>query len=157
LSSKRSQILEYLRETVLPLIRTADGYNFTPKLIERGQRHPANLGSKFPALFIATTSEKRKNATTGTARNYTGTLTVVIVGWVKNSKANPKADGTGVQKDIDNLIEDVTHALYRDITVNGLANYTDVLGVETDDGDLTPVGGCALTVEFGYHEEGNPS
>jgi hypothetical protein len=157
MASKRSQILERLRTTVLPAISAADGYNLTPKLIERGWRHPGELAGNFPAIMVATTSETRKNATVSSPRTYTGIMKVVLVGYVKNTKANPKADSTGVQLDLDKLIEDITHALYADITQNGLANYTDIVEVETDNGDLTPVAGCAVTVEFSYHEDGVPS
>ncbi len=157
MASKRSQVLERLRETVLPSIAVVDGFNFTPKLVERGWRNPGELGGNFPALFIATTSERRKNDAIGDPRTYLASpLSVVIVGYVKNSKSNPKADGTGVQLDLDKLIEDITHALYADITQGGLVYSTEVVDVQTDDGDMTPVGGCAITVEFSYHEEGNP-
>lgn len=158
MSSKRSQILERLKETVLPAITAAAGYNLTVKIVERGWRIPSSMGkNEFPAIFIATTSESRKNETMGTPRNYDAKLQVAIVGYVMNTKPNPKADGSGVQLDLDKLIEDITHALYDDITQNGLCTFTDVVGVETDDGDLLPVAGCKMAVTFGYFEEGNPS
>jgi hypothetical protein len=156
-ASKRSQILEFFRTTVLKAIKKTDGFNFDAKMVERGWRHPEGLTS-FPALFITATTEKRKNLTIGSNREFIAEpLSVVIAGYVKNGRPNPKADQSGVQLDLDKLIEDVEKACYEDVTLGGLATGLEISSVQTDYGDLAPVAGCEITVDVNYVEEGRPS
>lgn len=154
MASKRALILEYLRTTVLPLVQTSGGYNYTLKVIRRGLQHPTDLNdSQFPAVFISASSEGRQNKTLGHPI-FVASLSVALVGYVKNSKPNPNASGPGVQQDLDRLIEDVTKAVYADPTQGGLVHRTEVQRVDTDDGDLDPYAACVVTANFDYNSEG---
>jgi hypothetical protein len=106
--------------------------------------------SDFPAVFIASTEEKRKNLT---GNQFDSSLQVIIAGYVKNSKASPGASGTGTQKDLDKLIQDVTRAVESDPTQGNLVKWTEITDIATDDGDLTPLGGFVMSVTFEYVAE----
>ena len=150
--SKRSTILEHLRETLFPGITTTAGYNNTLNTIERGQRSRSSLGdTDFPALFIVTTKEKRKNIT---GNQFQATLQVALLLYVKDTKSDPNSDGTGVQKDLDLIIEDVTKKLEADRLQGGRVHWTEITDIDTDDGDLLPYAGAVIGVEFEYTTEG---
>ncbi len=149
-ASKREVILEYLRSTVLRQIQEGPAYNLTVATVERGRRNPVSLGEhEFPALFIASTHEKRKNLN---QVHFGATLEVVIVGYVKNTSAMEGGDGTGTQKDLDRLMQDVVAALESDPLMGGDKDvkWIEVTEITTDDGDLTPYGGFVLSVSIEY-------
>ena len=147
-NSKRQNILNALRDTVLPVITIANGYNFDVGEIERGIRQIDALpDSKFPAIYIARTDEERSNLT---GNQFQATLNAILVGYVKNSTGID-----GAQEDLDDLIEDITKAIETDRTlgVSGV-KWTEIVGVATDDGDLQTLAGCAITVKIEYVSEG---
>lgn len=151
-NSKRALLHEYLRATLFPSITKANGYNFTVKVTERGIRNFQTMNEgEFPAIFIPSSTETRDNIT---GNQFRGSLSIPIVGFVKNSKTNPDASGPGVQQDLDNLIEDITKALETDRLQGGLVLGTEIKSVATDDGDMAPIAGCVVTVEFYYVSEG---
>jgi hypothetical protein len=154
--SKRELILEYLRNTLLPSVVKGNTYHNTIALVERGHRSPRDFGNeKFPAVFITATRERRKNLT---HNQFTANpLQVVLVGYVKDTKSSPGAAGTGVHRDLDRLIQDITKVLETDRLQGGLVSWTEVSDVATDDGDMAPYAGCVISVEFQYVSEGvNP-
>lgn len=159
MASKRQNMLEYLK-TLLATITTGNGYNFTVATVERGIRNIREMGDdQLPALFITMTHEKRKRRT---QNQYSGDLQVLIVGYVKNTKGDLNGTATGVELDLDKLIEDVTKAietdpLQKDNSGNMRVYNTEITDVATDDGDLQQVSGMVMSVVFSYVTEGtNP-
>lgn len=154
---KRQEILEYLRNTLLPTVKVANGYNHTIKLIERGHRSRNDMtDTQFPAVFIATTSEDRENvATMGNQTVFVGKLQIGLIFYVKSTKTNQVKDGTAVQLDLDKLIADLTKAINTDLSqgIVGL-HKTKIARIDTDVGDLLPVAGGVMTVIFEYNTQG---
>ena len=145
--SKRKLILQYLRDTRLPIITTAGGYNTNVALVKRGLQSLDTLSdSDIPALFVGKTVEKQENIT---RNQYKAIITVFIVGYVNSP------DGiSDVQGALDDMISDVTHALETDRTLGGNAKWLEVKNVITDDGDLAPRAGFVMEVEIAYVTEG---
>lgn len=151
MASKREQLLEYLK-TLLASITTANGYNNDVQLVERGIRNMRDLtDDKMPALFITMTHEKRKRRTTD---KFSGDLQVIIVGYVNNTKGDLSSGSTGVELDLDRLIEDVTKAIETDPLQGDRVYDTEITDIATDDGDLFPTSGMVLSVVFSYVTEG---
>lgn len=154
-TGKRGAILEYLKNDLLPTVISGADYNLSLRTVERGHVNPLDLApTMFPAVYIVTTSEQRKNLTTD---KFQATLNVVLAGYVRDTKSGPNSSGTGVQKDLDKLIADLTKVLEADRLQGGLVYSTEVTDIQTDDGDIMPVAGCVVTVVFQYATEGaNP-
>lgn len=152
MASKRQDLLEYLK-TLLATITTSNGYNNTVVTVERGIRNIREMdASQLPALFICMTHEKRQRRT---VNQYSGDLQVVIVGYVANSKGDLALGGnTGVELDLDKLIEDVTKAIETDPLQGNRVYNTEITDVVTDDGDLFPNSGMVLSAVFSYVTEG---
>lgn len=143
-NSKRKVILEYIKDTTLAAILTAGGYNHDIGIIERGIRNLDNLtDDEFPALFIPGASELRKDRT---KIHFESSMSVFIVGYVKDT------DGVagGIQVQLDDLIEDVTKALYADEGLGGNALELAVVSVDPDDGDQESHAGFVLQVDVRY-------
>jgi hypothetical protein len=152
MSSKRSTLLEYLRNTLLPGVTTGNGYNYTLATIERGHRNFRDLmPTAFPAVFVSSTQESRENINHVA---FNAILKVALVGYVKNTEATPNASGTGVQLDLDKLIEDLTKVLEADRLQGGRVYNTEIVSVDTDEGDMAPYAMCVVVVEFKYATEG---
>lgn len=153
--SKREALQEYLKTTLLPTITIGNGYNNTLVTIRRGLKGRTVLGdSDYPAVFIPGVDEERTRIT---ANQFKSTLNVVIVGYVKTSSDSPNDTDTGVQLDVDRLIADVTKAVEADPLQGGLVYSTEITRISTDDGDLLPIAGFVMSVEFKYATEGtNP-
>lgn len=151
-ASKRETIIEYLKNTVLPLITEENGYTHTVKTIRRGLKSRTALGeSDYPAIFIPGVDERRSRIT---HNQFKADLSVVLVGYVKNSSDSPNDDATGAQQDLDELIADMTKAIETDPEQGGNVKNTQITSISTDDGDLLPIAGCVMTVEFMYVSEG---
>lgn len=164
-ASTRQQVLEYLVGTLLPRIQAGADYNFTLKTIERGWRSPDRMGNnEFPAVFIPTSHERRRTLTLGGASNGSSyeanPMEVILVLYVKDSKGSPGASGTGVQKDLDKLIADVTKAIEQDLFLggvgvnSGLVTNVEITDVATDEGDKFPIAGAVVKVEYQYNAKG---
>jgi hypothetical protein len=149
-NSKRALIINAIRDTVLPAITTAGGYNYNLTTISRGlQQIDAVPDSSYPAVFLGRSTEVRQNLT---RIQFEGRISLIIVGYVKADTA-----GNGAQAALDNLIEDLTKALEQDRTQGGLAKWTEIKTIDTDDGDLENLAACAITAEIVYVSEGiNP-
>lgn len=151
MASKRQSLLEYLK-TLLAGITTGNGYNFTVKTVKRGVINQRTLNdNQLPALFIVMTHEKRKRIT---VNQFSAELQAIIVGYVKNTKGDFASTGTGVELDLDKLIEDVTKIIEADPLQSGLVYDTEIQDIVSDDGDLTPNAGFMLSVVFKYASEG---
>ena len=150
--SKRSALLDWLVNASGPLkqITTGNGYNNTVSLVERGQRDIGDLNdSDYPCLFVIAPDESRKNIT---VNQFDAELTVQIIGGVKLASGT-----TGLQTLLDGLISDVTKAVETDRTQGGRVYNTMVKRIQTDHGDIDPLGACVLDVIFKYATEGtNP-
>lgn len=148
--SKRKLILQYLRDTRLPIITVGGGYTTNVALVKRGLQPLDSLSdADLPALFVGKTVEKRDNIT---RNQYKSIITVFIVGYVKSPDGVSDAQGA-----LDDMIGDVTHALETDRTLGGNAKWLEVKNVITDDGDLAPRAGFVMEVEIAYVTEGvNP-
>ncbi len=148
--SKRKLILQYLRDTRLPIITIGGGYTTNVALVKRGLQPLDSLSdADLPALFVGKTVEKRDNIT---RNQYKSIITVFIVGYVKSPDGVSDAQGA-----LDDMIGDVTHALETDRTLGGNAKWLEVKNVITDDGDLAPRAGFVMEVEIAYVTEGvNP-
>jgi ABC-type iron transport system FetAB permease component len=148
-NSKRKTILNYLRDTVLPKIVTASGYNTSVQTIQRGLKEIDALPvSGFPAVFVARSTENRENISIGGGL-FQSKMSVVIVGYVKNESGT-----SGLMEQVDDLIEDVTKAIETDLTLGGKANWSEIKSVASDDGDMMPYAAFALTLEVTYTIEG---
>ena len=150
MSSKRTQVLNYIRDNIFDLITVANGYNLTVPTKERGVLEVDALPeSSFPCLFIAKAPEKRTDITVS---QFQSEMDITILGYVKNSTGL-----AGLQNDMDLLIEDVTKALETDRMFGGLAKTFNIGTILTDDGDLMPFGVIALSVKISYvSEKGTP-
>lgn len=147
MASKRRTILEYLRDTRLPLITVAGGYHTNIQHIQRGLYSPNGLNdSDLPALLIGRTVEKRENIT---RNQYKAIITVYILGIVKSPDGVSNAQGA-----LDDMIADVTHALETDRTLGGNSKWLEVKNITTDDGDIAPRAGFLMEVEIAYVTEG---
>lgn len=147
MASKRRNLIAYLRDTALPYITVAHGYNFDVGTIKWGINEIDALPlSAFPVLNIANTLEDRVNIT---QNQFKGNPTVTILGFVKSASGT-----TGTQDEIEKLIEDVTKALERDRLQGGNAHATMIKRIVTTDGDADDIGVCAISVEFEYATEG---
>ncbi len=151
MSSKREALLEYLK-TLIAGVTVANGYNVTIQTIERGIRNPREMADvQLPAVFITMTHEKRVRIT---ANQFRSDLQVILVGYVKSTKGDLNGTATGIELDLDRMIEDLTKAIEAD-PLQGLRVYnTEITDIVTDDGDLTPTAGAVMSVVFSYASEG---
>jgi len=152
MASKRSTILEYLKNTLLPTITVGNGYNNTVVQVYRGIKNIKEMDDdQFPSIFVTITHEKRKRIT---VNQFKSDLQVVLVGYVQNSKTALNDTGTGIGLDLDKLIEDMTKAIEKDPLQTGLVYNTEITDIVTDDGDLFPASGVVMSVVFAYASEG---
>lgn len=152
MSSNRQTILEYLKNTLLPTIQVSNGYNNNVVEVFRGFRNIKELSDdKFPSIFVTLTHEVRKRITTNQFRS---DLQVVLVGYVKNSQTDLNSSATGIDLDLDKLIEDMTKAIETDPLQGGRVYNTEITDIVSDDGDFFPAAGVAMSVVFSYASEG---
>lgn len=146
MSSKRGLLLDYLYTTLFPGITQAAGYNFDIATCERGLRsYDVMSDDMFPALFVASADETRENVSSVTT--FRSKMDVHIYGAVKSSSGH-------LQAELDKLIEDVTKILYADPLQGGRTIYTDIVTIQTDEGDLDPHAFFRLTAQFEYVADG---
>lgn len=151
MASKRETLLQYLK-TLLATITVANGYNTNVALVERGIQNDRDLtDDKLPALFVTMTHEKRNRITTN---QFKADLQVILVGYVKNTKTDLNSSSTGVELDLDKLIEDVTKAVETDPLQGGRVYNTEITDVASDDGDYFATSGFVMSVVFSYASEG---
>lgn len=143
-NSKRKTIMNYLRDTTLAHMQVANGYNYDVQTNKRGfLEMDSPPDSAFPAVFISSSLENRENIT---VQNTQCRIQVLFEGYVKNSSGT-----TGLQQNIDDLVEDLTRALERDRTLGGLtAKWLEIKSIKCDESDDQAYGGVAVVVEIVY-------
>lgn len=146
-NSKRRLILDYIKNTTLPLIVKGSGYNNTVALVKRGVTSLDSVADgELPALFLGKTMEKRENLT---RNQFKSAITLFVVGFAGSADGFSDAQGP-----LDDLIEDTTHAFETDRTLGGNAKWLEIKNVVTDDGNLDPRAGFVMEVEIVYVTEG---
>lgn len=147
MASKRRTILEYLKNTRLPIITVANGYHTNVGKIQRGLVSEEGLNdSDLPALLLGRTVEKRENIT---HNQFKSIITLYILGIVKSPDGVSNAQGA-----LDDMIADVTHALETDRLMGGNTKWITIKNITTDDGDIAPRAGFLMEVELAYVTEG---
>jgi len=87
-------------------------------------------------------NENREDGTVGgSITQRFGTIDYQLVCYVK---------GTGLDQARNNIVEAIEEKLDEDRSRGGHAIDTQIVGVETDDGSITPIGGVILTVRIEY-------
>lgn len=156
MSTKRTDILNYIANTLLPSITTGNGYLVSIVKTGRGLPHYGSLmEGDFPAVFVASADEARENVT---HKDFKSTIRVFVEGYVYNSEPGDRiAEATKIQEDLDVLIGEITKAFYKDPLLAGNVTWLDITAVETDDGSLTPHGIFRMTIDAFYKSQcGNP-
>ncbi len=144
-NSKRKKIIEYLRDTTLAAITTAGGYNNDIATIERGLRNIQRMADEeFPAIFIPGASEQREDET---KVHFTSNMSVFLAAWVKDVVGSYG----GVQLLLDNIIEDITKAVYVDETLGGNAINTTISEVDPEDADDGAHGFALIKLDIQYN------
>ena len=147
MSTRREEIMAALKVN-LAAITVANGYALTVNKVGRGLVHPDHVpGPEIPAIYIAGADEDRNNITVS---NFKSKMKVSLVGYVENSN-----DPELLQQDLNKLIGDITKCIYADPKLAGLAVWSDVVSVTTDDGILSPKAVCEVGVEVQYVRPGN--
>lgn len=146
--SRRTTILNYLRDTLFPTILTSGGYNFDVGYIARGVQPIDNLpDEKFPVIYIAHGDEERHNINQVA---FISDMSVEIYGFVKKS-----GDTNGLQEDLDKFIRDVSNAIGQDRLFGGSngVHASSVKSITTDDGDKDPFAAFLMVVDIKYNTE----
>ncbi len=98
--------------------------------------------AQFPAILVRSAGEDREDDTLGgSMSSRTGTINYELVCFVK-SKAIDTAR--------NNIIEAVEESLDVDRKRGGNALDTQIVGVETDEGSIAPIGGVIITLRVLY-------
>ena len=140
----RRRILDDIATTVAA-ITTGGGYNFSVGECKRGFKHFNNVPEdKFPACYVAGADEKSRNSA---QRTFTSDVAASIVGYVKQANA---ADEEALERDLDNLAQDLRKALMVDVTRGGYAVTTEIVEVLTDKGAFAPYAGLEMIVNCEY-------
>ena len=143
-NSKRKRIIEFVRDTTLPLILTANGYTQNIKTIERGIRNVKNMtGDEFHAIFMPGANEARADKD---RIHFLSDMSIFLACFVQD----PDGGIGGVQELLDNIIEDVTKACYSDETLGGLSLNTTVSEVDPEGADDGTTGFVLLKVDVQY-------
>lgn len=143
-NSNRKKILDNIVAT-LAAMTTAGGYNFTIGEAKRGFKHFSKVPEdKFPACYVPGADEKRRNVTN---MEFRSDLIASVVGYVHVTDAD---DTTLLEQYMDDLIEDLTKALMKDITRGGLAITTEIGDADTDKGAFAPYAAVEMTVRCEY-------
>jgi hypothetical protein len=98
--------------------------------------------AQFPAILVRTSDEDRTDTTVGgtlTARM--ATINYQLVCYVKGKELDTARN---------NIIESVEEALDADRTRGNNAIDTQIVGIETDEGSIEPVGGVIITLRVIY-------
>ena len=129
--------------------------NISSPAIKKATRQPFLLDElseqQYPAVIVQTSEENRDDAELGSgARTRTGTIDFLILGFVKGAEVN-------IDTKRNELITAIETAIETDITRDGNALDSEVIQVETDEGNLFPVGGIRMTIRCMYEfQSGTP-
>jgi len=135
--------MDYLKDTLIPTITTANGYNFTVGTISFDHQNPQDLAEgSFPAVFIPKVSELCKDITNG---QFQSIANVRFWGCVKkNSTTNL------ITTETRKLVADIRKCLYADPLQGNRTGYTHVTATDQDEGELVEYSYCIIDVEFSY-------
>lgn len=136
-----------LREDIASDIVTTLRAVTTPVNIKYVTREPFDFqklsNAQFPAILVQSASETREDSTIGSSSvTRRGQIDYELIGYVKS---------TAIDSARNNLIEAIEEALDDDRTRGGLALDTQVIGIETDQGSIDPIGGIIVTVRVMYN------
>lgn len=136
-----------LREDIASDIVTTLRAVTTPVNIKYVTREPFDFqklsNAQFPAILVQSASETREDSTIGSSSvTRRGQIDYELIGYVKL---------TAIDSARNNLIEAIEEALDDDRTRGGLALDTQVIGIETDQGSIDPIGGIIVTVRVMYN------
>jgi len=124
----------------------------TLKLITREPYDVEELSdAQFPSAWVSSGSETREDYTLGeTTANRAGTIDYVIIGYVKGTTTN-------IDTKRNELIAGIETTLDADRTRNGNAIDTQIVSVETDEGEAYPHGAIKVVARIFYQfERGTP-
>ena len=115
----------------------------TPKYVTREPFDFEDLSNaQYPAILVQTSGEVREDGTIGDSSvTRLARTTYRIIGYTK---------GSPIDTFRNRLVETVEEALDQDRTRGGNALDTQVVGIETDEGAISPVGGVIISVEVSY-------
>lgn len=126
-TSKQEPILEYIRNTTIPLINGAGDYNLTIKTVSRNFRTPDELDlSDYPATFIV--DDESTLFTPLTAREFTtgstqGKLTdgwiIGLYSYVEINTLIGKTNTGDMEIEIHKIMSDVMIAMANDYSLGG--------------------------------------
>lgn len=151
-NSTRTRIIENIK-TTLAAIAPAGGYNLTAGEVKRAMKQfgavPEDVlaSGKF-AAYLAGADEKRRNSA---QRTFSGECLVSIVGYVKTAAAADEDTGReNLESDLDKMIEDITKALFVDVSRGGYAVTTEITDIDTDKGSFHPFAAAEMLVRVEY-------
>jgi hypothetical protein len=117
-----------------------------PTKVKYATREPFDFeklsNAQFPAILVRTSDEDRTDTTVGgtlTARM--ATINYQLVCYVKGKELDTARNS---------IIESVEEALDADRTRGNNAIDTQIVGIETDEGSIEPVGGVIITLRVIY-------
>ena len=98
--------------------------------------------AQFPAILVQSGSEDREDDTVGgSSSSRMATINYELICYVK---------GKAIDTARNNIIEAVEESLDVDRKRGGYALDTQIVGVETDEGSIAPVGGVIITLRVLY-------
>ena len=98
--------------------------------------------AQYPAILVRTTNESRGDATVGgSATTRLANIDYELVCYVK---------ATSIDTARNQIVEAIEERLDIDRSRGGFAIDTQVIGIDTDDGSIAPIGGVILTVRVDY-------
>jgi len=98
--------------------------------------------AQFPAILVQSGSEDREDDTVGgSSSSRMGTINYELICYVK---------GKAIDTARNNIIEAVEESLDVDRKRGGNALDTQIVGVETDEGSIAPIGGVIITLRVLY-------
>jgi len=168
LTSKREQILEYIRTTILPKINGTGNYNLSVNYISREFRRVDELDTyEFPAIFILDdygTSYKpmtAKQYTTGDVdRDVQDGMQVGILAYVKKKDIGGDDKAGSISTEVNKIFADILTAFFEDDQSKTFGGLIQGFDLRRDDRlidykDDSSVG--LIVVQFGIKYDFNPS
>lgn len=144
MADKREEIFDNVK-SAFDLILAASGYTANIGYTGVGVKHFTEIpADKFPALMVAGADERRENVTN---THFKSEMELSVIGYVRSSDAH---DPAALETALNNLIADVTKALYVDHTRGGHSTYTEIGTILTDKGAVQPYAMFEMLVGVEY-------
>ena len=145
-TSKREQIVEYIRLTTLPLINGAGNYNLSLKTITRNFKKSTDYGN-YPAVCIIDDFPVSYNRLASTQEYTVGSVYdvhngffIALIGYVRLGSHDSSNTGM-LSREMNKMFSDLVIAMHSDISLGG--NVDSVTLVESQnslDGYEQPIG-----------------